>query len=177
CTRRGSTVNVTAVVSNTSGATQTTSFTAALPAQLLALPGTCSTNVAGFNCQVVNASSVTASGTLANNQSVVITYQAQIADGTPAGAQVCVTSTASFVGGGSASVPACTTLNCPTTGPGLSYPASSMISDQKAGSVLVYNIYTSASDPTRQNTRISVTNSDTARAIAVHLFFVDGSTC
>jgi hypothetical protein len=177
CTRSGSAVNVTATVSNTSGATQTANFTAALPAQLVAVPGTCTTNVAGFNCQVVTPSSVTASGTLANNQSVTISYVAQIADGTPAGAQVCVTSTASFAGGGSASVPACTTLNCPTTGPGLAYPASSQISDQKAGSVLVYNIYTSASDPTRQNTRISITNTDTARPIAVHLFFVDGSSC
>jgi hypothetical protein len=178
CTRSGSAVNVTATVSNTSGAAQTASFTATLPpTQLVAVPGTCTTNVVGFNCQVVGPSSVTASGTLANNQSVVINYVAQIADGTPAGAQVCVTSTASFAGGGSASVPACTTLNCPTTGPGLAYPASSQISDQKAGSVLIYNIYTSASDPTRQNTRISITNTDTARAIAVHLFFVDGSAC
>jgi uncharacterized repeat protein (TIGR01451 family) len=178
CTRSGSAVTVTAVVTNTSGATQTATFTASLlPTQLVAVPGTCRTNVAGFNCQVVSGASVTASGTLANNQSVTITYVAQIADGTPAGAQVCVTSTASFAGGGSASVPACTTLNCPTTGPGLAYPASSQISDQKAGSVLIYNIYTSASDPTRQNTRISITNTDTARAIAVHLFFVDGSAC
>jgi CSLREA domain-containing protein len=175
CTRGGSAVNVTAIVSNTSGASQTANFTATLPAQLLALPGSCVVNTG--SCQVVSLSSVTWTGTLANNQSVTINYQAQIADGTPAGAQVCVTSTANFVGGGSASVPACTTLNCPTIGPGLPYPASSQISDQKAGSVLIYNIYTSASDPTRQNTRLSITNTDTARGIAVHLFFVDGSSC
>src|SRR6185436_13679900 len=120
---------------------------------------------------------VTANGTLTDGQSVTITYVAQIADGVPAGAQVCVTSTASFAGGASASVPACTTLNCPTSGPGLAYPASSMISDQKAGSVLIYIIYTSSSDPIRQNTRLSLTNTDPARPIAVHLFFVDGSTC
>jgi len=51
------------------------------------------------------------------------------------------------------------------------------MSDQKAGSVLIYNIYTSATDPTRQNTRLSITNTDTARSISVHLFFVDGSSC
>jgi hypothetical protein len=175
CTRGGSTVNVSATVSNTSGSSQSASFTANLPAQLLALPGTCVSSIG--TCAVINASTVTWSGTLAANQNVTIGYQAQIADATPSGAQVCLLSTASFSGGGTASAPACTTLNCPNVAPGLPYGVTSPLSDQKAGSVLIYNIYTSGSDPIRQNTRLSITNTDSARQAYVHLFFVDGTSC
>ncbi len=50
--------------------------------------------------------------------------------------------------------------------------------DQKAGSVLIFPIYTSmASAANLQNTRINLTNIDTRQSTNVHLFFVDGSTC
>ncbi len=50
--------------------------------------------------------------------------------------------------------------------------------DQKAGSVLIYPVYTSlASASNLQNSRISMTNVDTRGDVAVHLFFVDGSNC
>ncbi len=43
--------------------------------------------------------------------------------------------------------------------PGLEYPATSEVSDQKAGSVLFYNTYTSsASAPAQENTRVNITN-------------------
>lgn len=55
---------------------------------------------------------------------------------------------------------------------------SSRISDQKPGSVLIFNIYTSSpSNPVLQNTRLNITNTDDERGIAVHLFFVDGDSC
>src|SRR5262249_53313585 len=44
-------------------------------------------------------------------------------------------------------------------------------------SVLFYPVYTSSSDASRQNTRISVTNVEPTRSAFLHLFFVDGSTC
>lgn len=62
--------------------------------------------------------------------------------------------------------------------PGIPYSADGIVSDQKPGSVLVYNFYSSsASSPTTENTRFNLTNTSSARAVAVHLFFVDGSSC
>jgi len=62
--------------------------------------------------------------------------------------------------------------------PGLEYPATSEVSDQKAGSVLFYNTYTStASAPAQENTRINITNTNSIFGVSVHLFFVEGASC
>ncbi|MGH9769589.1 MAG: hypothetical protein ACREAB_19355 [Blastocatellia bacterium] len=62
--------------------------------------------------------------------------------------------------------------------PGDPFPESSALSDQSAGSVLFYNIYTSsAASPTAENTRINITNTSALAPISVHLFFIDGATC
>lgn len=61
---------------------------------------------------------------------------------------------------------------------GLAYNPNSPISDQKAGSVLIYPVYSSgAASFNAENTRISITNVHPTKDIAVHLFFVDGSNC
>ncbi|MEP7336692.1 MAG: hypothetical protein ABI977_02925, partial [Acidobacteriota bacterium] len=63
-------------------------------------------------------------------------------------------------------------------GPGSPFPTTSEVSDQKAGSVLVYNLYSSGStNSNTQNTRINITNTNQSFPIAVHLFFVDGTSC
>lgn len=50
------------------------------------------------------------------------------------------------------------------------------VGGQLTGSVLVYNLYTSAvGSPASQNTRLSVTNTSASDPASVHLFFVDGS--
>lgn len=62
--------------------------------------------------------------------------------------------------------------------PGQIVPADSTISDQKAGSVLIYNVYTSSiTSFLMQNSRISLTNTSEFVPAFVHLFFVDGASC
>lgn len=171
CTGPGNTVSVTATVTNNSASSQSSNFTASLQPSLKALPGTCTANVG--SCNVVNASTVNWSGTLAAGQTVTINYLAQVNDGVPVGAQVCVTSTATVGDSVPASVTACGTVNCPAIGPGALPQTNSPVSDQKAGSVLIYNVYTSsATGGNTQNTRIAITNTNTQLIAYVHLFFV-----
>ncbi len=56
--------------------------------------------------------------------------------------------------------------------PGQPYPRESEVSDQKAGSVLFYNTYTSAANPITENTRINITNTSSTHAAFVHVYFV-----
>jgi len=60
--------------------------------------------------------------------------------------------------------------------PGAPYPMDSQISDQKAGSVLFYNFYSSSATASNtENTRINITNTSDFSGIFVHLFFVADS--
>lgn len=62
--------------------------------------------------------------------------------------------------------------------PGQIVSANSTVSDQKAGSILVYNVYTSSiTSFLMQNSRISLTNTSEFIPAFVHLFFVDGASC
>jgi hypothetical protein len=62
--------------------------------------------------------------------------------------------------------------------PGALYPTTSDVSDQKMGSLLFFNYYTSSSCcPSQENTRINLTNTHPSQSIMLHLFFVDGTTC
>lgn len=62
--------------------------------------------------------------------------------------------------------------------PGPALPATYGMSNQKAGSVLFYSIYTSNIIwPQQENTRINITNTHTTQMAYLHLFFVDSVTC
>ena len=65
----------------------------------------------------------------------------------------------------------------PLPGAGSAIPDAASSYDQRAGSVLIYNIYTSTVTTTRQDTRITLTNVNSVHKTYVHLFFVDGSNC
>jgi len=57
--------------------------------------------------------------------------------------------------------------------PGLAFPAAAELSDQKAGSVLIYVFYNSSTtSPNQTNTKLSLTNTSNDSGAFVHLFFV-----
>lgn len=73
------------------------------------------------------------------------------------------------------------TINCPANdcspvGPGYAPKASSPPSGQYAGSVLIFNVFTSSTNANAENTRINLTNVEPSQTAYVHLFFVDGGT-
>ncbi|MDX2034077.1 MAG: ExeM/NucH family extracellular endonuclease [Blastocatellia bacterium] len=174
CTGPGGLVAVEATIANPSQSLQQGDVTATLPAGLIALPGSCTATTGA--CAVVDGGTVNWAGPLNAGQTATIRYTAQIADGVATGTTLCLVSKAT-IGGATASVQACTTINCAPVGPGLPLPGGGPVSDQRAGSVLIFNIYTSSADTSRQNTRINLTNTDPTRTANVHLFFVDGGTC
>ncbi|MGE0103972.1 MAG: ExeM/NucH family extracellular endonuclease [Blastocatellales bacterium] len=176
CTGGGDVVQVTATIPNNTVAGQTTTFTASLPPQLLALPGTC--EVGTGTCNVVDASTVTWTGTIPAGGSVTIRYKAQIADGLPPSTQACITSTSKLGALSPESFTACIRTDCPATGPGTPIPTENGVAnDQKPGSILIYNLFTSSTNANLENTRINLTNIDPSRNAYVHLFFVDGASC
>ena len=62
--------------------------------------------------------------------------------------------------------------------PGIPFPVDGAVNDQKAGSILIYNVYISSpTAPASENTRINITNTSDTRSASVHLFFIDGATC
>jgi hypothetical protein len=170
CNGPGDKINGAFSATNTSGVSATVVLTATL-SNLVYLPGTASATSAGTISTGVGT--ITWTGTLGAGQSVIVSYMGQIADNVAPGSLVCSTTTAtanSLPVAGQAQ--GCLSVNCPPVGPGGIFPATSEASDQKAGSLLVYNIYTSSTDPTRQNTRINITNTNMTRPAFVHLFFV-----
>ena len=192
CTGPGNVVSGVATVTNP-GATTLTGGTVTIalpvvvgqPPQLLALPGACTATVAGVatgTCAVVNATTIQWTGSLPGNATLTINYQAQVGD-VQSGTQLCATISGGFTGVGLTSVQACVVVNCQPAGPGQGIPTTVQgggvlpPSDQKPGSVLLYPVYTSASDATKQNSRISLTNTNPSLGAYVHLFFVDGDTC
>ena len=68
------------------------------------------------------------------------------------------------------------TVNPPQSGPGNAPTAAVLPSQQKPGSLLIYNLYTSSVNRSTQDTEISITNTNPVNPVNVHLFFIDGTT-
>lgn len=177
CTGPGNNVAGTVTATNPVATALTGSINVALPAGLVGTDGC----VSNFGTCTVTPTAINWSGTIPGNSTLTINYIAQVGD-VPTGTSLCVQTTGNFPGSGFAPIQTCITVNCQQAGPGGIIPTitpegASPSSDQKPGSILIYPIYTSGSDPIRQNTRISLTNIHTVRSAFVHLYFVDGSTC
>jgi hypothetical protein len=181
CTGTGNILVVEARLTNSGNRAQGdnpgSEFAAQLPANLIALPNTC-TATSGA-CAITGVSQIDWNGQVAVGAGVTIRFNAQVTDNTPAGAQLCVDSSVNFdsdndgINDATAQSQSCVTLNCPAAGPGAAFPPASDLSDQKPGSILVYPLYSSISlKPTRENARISITNTEPTRRITVHLFFI-----
>lgn len=181
CTGSGNIVTVETTFANIGNRTQGNNpgseFTAQLPANLLALANTC-TATSGI-CTIAG-SQLDWNGAVAVGANITIKFQAQIKDGVAAGSQLCVNSAVNFdsdndgINDAMVKSQACLAANCPPVGPGLSLPSTSELSDQKAGSLLVYPFYSSISlNQARENTRFAITNTEPSRRVTVHLFFVE----
>ncbi len=166
-------VGVTATITN-GNAASIASFTATLPTGLTALAGTCAADVSPANCTIaVNGATVTWNGMLNPGQTVTIIYRARIAANVAQGTQLTINNLA-LIAGVPLNFNAVLTVNCPAI-------LNARVSDQKAGSVLVFPYYTStiggASDTRLTISNISNAASTVANQAYVHLFFIDGTSC
>jgi hypothetical protein len=116
-------------------------------------------------------------------ETVTIRFRAQVGDGTPPGTIICADAKINYDANGDGINEAmvakteCITVNCAAAGPGAALPARSEGSDQKPGSVLIYPLYSSITTSlSRENARISITNTDSARRVTIHFFFIEGDS-
>ncbi|HMV85762.1 MAG TPA: lamin tail domain-containing protein [Blastocatellia bacterium] len=146
-----------------------------------ATKGSCRTS------RLPGSSGVQWEGDVAVGETVTITYSMQIVGSPPKQIGFCVEERVNFdsdndgQNDSTTTVSACDSYNpdCSTTFPEKpSLNPLSPASSQKAGSILIYNLYTSSSaDPEGENTRISITNTSSTSSATVHLFFVSADTC
>lgn len=182
CTASGNIVAVEVKFTNTGERAQNdnagSELVAQLPAELIPLANSCTATSGG--CAITGASQIEWNGRVKINETITIRLQAQVKDGVATGAILCVAAKLNYdpdgddINNATATKNECVTANCAPVGPGAIYPTSSEASDQKAGSVLIYPIYSSATASLpRENARINITNTDSTRRVAVHLFFIE----
>ncbi|MDX2034692.1 MAG: HYR domain-containing protein [Blastocatellia bacterium] len=176
CTGPGNVLKGSFALSNNGNVSQTVTATAAMPVDgngrplLVTLPGSCTASAGA--CAIVNATTISWTGTLAAGATATINYEVQVNDGVPNGVPMTVVTSASWNGGPILAVNTTVSANCTPIGVGNPYPAVSPISDQKAGSVLIYPVYTSSVGQNNQNSQISITNIHQNLNAYLHLYFV-----
>lgn len=176
CNTAGGLLSVTAYLTNPNTSAQAANFVATLQPQLTALAGTCTAFVNGNNvggCTIAaGGGSVTWNGNLTPGQTVVISYQIQIAANAPAGGAYCATSVGAIFGV-QRTVQECVSLTCPLTG--LLPLTTARVSDQKPGSLLAFPYFTSRLAE-QKDTRLTLSNIGEQR-VQVHVFLLDGASC
>ncbi|HWQ33942.1 MAG TPA: lamin tail domain-containing protein [Blastocatellia bacterium] len=155
-------------------------FVVRLPAELTS--GGCFADLG--NCRAVGPQIVKWDGALEVGETVTITFFAEVSfDAQPD--TYCFTAVSYYDPDGdgmndaSTSATACIEAFClDVSMPGDSPLPEEMLSDQKAGSVLIFPVITSSAiNPAAANTRINLTSTSPDESVTVHLFFVDGSSC
>lgn len=157
-------------------------FTLTPNANFSVVPGSCVSPTG--SCVINGGSSLVWTGEIPLEQHATIRYQVRIL-ATPPLKEICIAGEADYGSYGfpdilSNKIPTavCMFLYCPNIGPGLRLSTGTAVDDQRPGSILVYNSYTSGSTSgNTQNTRLSLTNIHTLSPAKVHLFFVDGASC
>ncbi len=169
CNGIGSAILVTAQLTNPNMTAQEATFNVTLPSRLTVVPGTCTASIGA--CAPAPSNQISWTGNIPAGQTVTFNYQAQIADGTRDGTTLTINSTAS-VAGVNASISASGIVSCPTL---THEPENVKMSDQKAGSVLVFPYYIAKSSA-GSDTKIQLTNTG-SESVFIHLFFIDDSSC
>ena len=119
-------------------------------------------------------------GAIPVGETVTLRWQVQIGDEVTSAAPLCVTTTFNYdpdndgTNNAALTWQECRVVTCPALAPGALFPSRSVSRGQKAGSVLAFPLYSSdPTSPQRENARISLTNLNPARSVAVHVFFVE----
>jgi hypothetical protein len=171
CLDPGGLVGINAMLTNPNNIALASTFTATLPTGLTPIAGTCVADVNPGGCSIVG-NQVMWNGQIAAGQTVNIVYRARIDANAGLGSSFTINNTAT-VGGVAVNLAYTFTLSCPLT--------NTRVTDQKAGSVLVFPYYTSTigggSDTRMTISNISNAASNAANQAYVHLFFIDGTTC
>ena len=187
----GGTATVTVTVTNGSGSQVTPTVVSTLPEEMAVVSGSCvgtggscvvSTmsakngshhNLSRVQAQLSPQRTVTWTGAVPANGSVTYSFRVQVGTQVQPGTSLCIATTV----GGAAAGTVCTLVSAPPVGPGLLPLAASPANQHKAGSILIFNLYTSGINPSLNDTRITITNTNPVNPVNLHLFFVDGSNC
>ncbi len=150
------------------------------PAFALAI-GSC--EVIGNGTCVIANNELQWNGMIPVGETVTLRWRVQVRDEAAGGAALCVTTKLNYDSDNDGTNNAalnwqeCRAANCALAGPGVPFPNRSEASGQKAGSVLVYPLYSSdPTNPGRENARLSLTNTDPSRTVAIHLFFIEADS-
>lgn len=175
CLSQGSTIKVDTQITHYGPTSVTGSLILSLPSELTAVPNSCQLSPATGACNTNDSQLISWTGTLTPGQTVSVSFDTQLTTVPAKGSVISISSFASFESGTTTSYSTNININCEDE-PGVPYPATARVSDDKPGSVLFFPIYSSTYDsPQSENTRLSLTNLDKTTSTQLHVFFVNNN--